>query len=39
MGDRLSIDELAERTGESAGRLSGWRDRGLIGTTLETSRR
>jgi adenylate cyclase len=31
MGDRLSIDELAERTGESAGRLSGWRDRGLIG--------
>jgi adenylate cyclase len=31
MGDGLSIDELAERTGEHAIRLADWRDRGLIG--------
>jgi len=31
MGDRLSIDGLAERTGEPAGRLAGWHDLGLIG--------
>jgi adenylate cyclase len=31
MGDRLAIEELAERTGEPADGLADWRDRGLIG--------
>jgi adenylate cyclase len=32
MGDRLSIDELAERTSQPASRLADWHDRGLIGS-------